>query len=70
MRQPLSDAEAITLLTQCRGWLTRIATAISTGTITLTGQVPAMGNIVPRISAWLLDVPENLVIARRPNAAG
>jgi len=67
VRHECTRAEEEAILNDARSTLTRLHTALTTGTFTISGQVPPNANITPRIEHWLSTLPPVLPIATRPN---
>lgn len=67
VRHRLGEAETAELLANCREWLQRLEVAIAASEYELEGQVPADGEIVPRIQQWLMTFAVEIQVARRPN---
>jgi hypothetical protein len=68
LRTELSDDETAALLATLRSHLTRLHEAIAGGSFDLVGQVPTDADIVGRIGAWLAALPQDISVARAPNA--
>ncbi len=63
----LTPLESETVLQQAADMTQRLSSHLQQGTFTLVGQVPADGNIVPRIIAWQASLPQPIQIAAAPN---
>lgn len=64
----LTAAEAQETLQTAADLVDRLSSALQQGTFTLVGQVPADGDIVPRILAWQTALPRPIAIAAAPHA--
>jgi hypothetical protein len=68
VRRELTDQEQAALLAAAAARLKRLGEALATSSATVTGQVPADGDVAARIRSWLPLVCSPLRIAPRPHA--
>jgi len=66
VRHDLNDAEQCDFLAAMTARLRRLADALAEEEYTLVGQVPTDDDVVGRVRAWLVQLPNEPVIAASP----
>ncbi len=69
IRRALDDAEIAEFLAAVRVRLRQLQDALEPNEFNLLGQVPAQGDVVARIVAWLASLPADIVIAAKANVS-
>lgn len=69
LSQAQSPDQTAAILANLQSLLTELKRALASDAYTITGQVPAAANIIPRIQSWLGTYLPTIAIADRPNVA-
>jgi len=68
LRHTLDGTEQREFIARARRHLDSVRAALDSGTFTVTGQVPAVGNLSERVEQWLDQFANTFEIAARPHA--
>ncbi len=66
--RPLADAELRLFLAEMRSAIDALRQSLGTESYLLLGQVPASGQVLPRVREWLDTYAERITIARSPRS--
>ena len=67
--RPLDDAERSSFLLEMRSAISSLSQSLGAENYTLLGEVPASGQVLPRVRDWLDAHADRFTIARSPRSA-